>query len=56
MYKTKNKIVLTGGPCAGKTTAIQEIEKEFIGVHKDIEKNNTFYIKNYRVMEVTKNV
>lgn len=34
----------------------QEIEKEFIGVHKDIEKNNTFYIKNYRVMEVTKNV
>lgn len=29
MYKTKNKIVLTGGPCAGKTTAIQEIEKEF---------------------------
>ena len=29
MYKTKNKIVLTGGPCAGKTTAIQQIEKEF---------------------------
>lgn len=23
------KIVLTGGPCAGKTTAIQQIEKEF---------------------------
>lgn len=25
----KKKIVLTGGPCAGKTTAIQKIEKEF---------------------------
>lgn len=25
----KKKIVLTGGPCAGKTTAIQQIEKEF---------------------------
>lgn len=29
MYQAKRKIVLTGGPCAGKTTAIQEIEKEF---------------------------
>ena len=26
--KTK-KIVLTGGPCAGKTTALTELEKEF---------------------------
>lgn len=25
----KEKIALTGGPCAGKTTAIQQIEKEF---------------------------
>ena len=25
----KKKIALTGGPCAGKTTAIQQIEKEF---------------------------
>lgn len=33
-----------------------EIEREFIGIHKDIEKNNTFYLKKYRVMEVTKNV
>lgn len=23
------KIVLTGGPCAGKTTALQQIEREF---------------------------
>ena len=27
--QTNKKIALTGGPCAGKTTAIQEIEKEF---------------------------
>ena len=26
MYK---KIVLTGGPCSGKTTSIQKIEEEF---------------------------
>lgn len=29
MCPRKKKIVLTGGPCAGKTTAIQQIEKEF---------------------------
>ena len=29
MSKQIKKIALTGGPCAGKTTAIQEIEKEF---------------------------
>ena len=29
MTRQIKKIVLTGGPCAGKTTAIQEIEKEF---------------------------
>lgn len=34
----------------------QEIEKEFIGVHRDIEKNSKVYLKSYRMMEVIKNV
>lgn len=33
-----------------------EIEREFIGVHRDIEKNNIFCFKHYRIMEVTRNV
>lgn len=34
----------------------QEIEKEFIGVHRDIAKNSKVYLKSYRMMEVIKNV